>query len=83
MQDKIGIDTLIAIAEEELAKIDAKRERLLKQIETLKRKKEVTTYDYVDPGGPVLAKMFKKRIQGYKAIGYEIMNKGSGIEQIL
>ena len=40
MQDKIGIDTLIAIAEEELAKIDAKRDRLLKQIETLKRKKE-------------------------------------------
>ena len=34
MQDKIGIDTLIAIAEEELAKIDAKRDRLLKQIET-------------------------------------------------
>ena len=40
MQDKIGIDTLIAIAEEELSKIDAKRDRLLKQIETLKRKKE-------------------------------------------
>lgn len=33
MQDKIGIDTLIAIAEEELAKIDAKRDRLLKQID--------------------------------------------------
>ena len=31
---------IIAIAEEELAKIDAKRDRLLKQIETLKRKKE-------------------------------------------
>jgi hypothetical protein len=40
MQDKVGIDTLIAIAEEELAKINAKRDRLLKQIETLKRKKE-------------------------------------------
>jgi len=40
MQDKIGIDTLIAIAEEELAEIDAKRDRLVKQIETLKRKKE-------------------------------------------
>ena len=40
MQEKIGIDTLIAIAEEELAQIDAKRDRLLKQIETLKRKKE-------------------------------------------
>ena len=34
MQEKISIDTLIAIAEEELAKIDAKRDRLLKQIET-------------------------------------------------
>jgi superfamily II DNA or RNA helicase len=41
-------------------------------------KKEVTIYDYVDQGVPMLAKMFKKRIQGYKAIGYEIMNKGSG-----
>ena len=40
MQDKIGIDTLLAIAEEELAKLDAKRDRLIKQIETLKRKKE-------------------------------------------
>ena len=40
MQDKIGVDTLIVIAEEELAQIDAKRDRLLKQIETLKRKKE-------------------------------------------
>jgi hypothetical protein len=39
MQDKIGVDILIAIAEEELAKIDAKRDRLIKQIETLKRKK--------------------------------------------
>ena len=43
-------------------------------------KKEVNIYDYVDQGVPMLAKMFKKRIQGYKAIGYEIMNRGSGIE---
>jgi len=43
-------------------------------------KKEVIIYDYVDPGVPMLAKMFKKRIQGNKAIGYEIMNKGTGIE---
>jgi superfamily II DNA or RNA helicase len=43
-------------------------------------KKEVIIYDYVDLGVPMLAKMFKKRIQGYKAIGYEIMNKDSGIE---
>jgi len=39
MQDKISIDILIAIAAEELANLDAKRDRLLKQIETLKRKK--------------------------------------------
>ncbi len=37
-------------------------------------------YDYVDPAVPVLAKMFKKRIQGYKAIGYEIMKKNSDVE---
>ena len=43
-------------------------------------KKEVTIYDYVDPAVPVLAKMFKKRVQGYKAIGYEIMNEDSGLE---
>jgi superfamily II DNA or RNA helicase len=43
-------------------------------------KKEVIIYDYVDPAVPMLAKMFKKRVQGYKAIGYEIMNKGTGIE---
>ena len=39
MRDKVGIDALIAIAEEKLAKIDAKRVKFLKQIETLKRKK--------------------------------------------
>ncbi len=43
-------------------------------------KKEVIIYYYVDPGVPMLAKMFKKRIQGNKAMGYEIMNKGTGIE---
>ena len=36
MQNKIGIDILIKIAEEELAELDAKRERLIKQIEILK-----------------------------------------------
>jgi hypothetical protein len=40
MQEKIGIVTLIAIAEEELAQLDSKRDRLLKQIESLRRKKE-------------------------------------------
>lgn len=35
-------------------------------------KKEVVIYDYVDPDVPVLAKMYKRRLAGYKAIGYEI-----------
>ncbi|MGM0382881.1 MAG: TOTE conflict system archaeo-eukaryotic primase domain-containing protein [Thermodesulfobacteriota bacterium] len=35
-------------------------------------KKEVVIYDYVDPKVPVLAKMYKRRLAGYKAIGYEI-----------
>ena len=34
--NRIGVDVLIKIAREELAEIDAKRERILKQIETLK-----------------------------------------------
>ena len=35
------------------------------------RKSEVIIYDYVDDQVPVLAGMFGKRKQGYKAIGYE------------
>jgi len=35
-------------------------------------KKEVVIYDYVDPDVPVLVKMYKRRLVGYKAIGYEI-----------
>ena len=35
-------------------------------------KKEVMIYDYVDCKIPVLNRMFKKRIKGYKAIGYEL-----------
>jgi superfamily II DNA or RNA helicase len=35
-------------------------------------KKEVVIYDYVDLEVPVLAKMYKRRLAGYKAIGYEI-----------
>jgi hypothetical protein len=34
--NRIGVDVLIKIAQEELAEIDAKRKRILKQIETLK-----------------------------------------------
>jgi len=49
---------------------------------SIKLKKEVIIYDYVDPEVPLLARMFKKSIQGYKdkAIGYEILNKNAGIE---
>jgi superfamily II DNA or RNA helicase len=35
-------------------------------------KKEVAIYDYVDLEVPVLARMYKRRLAGYKAIGYEI-----------
>jgi superfamily II DNA or RNA helicase len=35
-------------------------------------KKEVIIYDYADLDVPVLARMFERRRQGYKAIGYEI-----------
>jgi hypothetical protein len=53
MQDKISIDTLIAIAAEELANLDAKRDRLLKQIETLKRKKEGVKSTKLDITPPI------------------------------
>lgn len=35
-------------------------------------KKEVRVYDYVDVNVPLLMKMYKKRLRGYKAIGYMI-----------
>jgi len=35
-------------------------------------KKEVVLYDNGDPDVPVLAKMYKRRPAGNKAIGYEI-----------
>ena len=34
-------------------------------------KSEVVIYDYADMNVPMLAKMFKRRLSGYKAIGYE------------
>ena len=33
-------------------------------------KTEVRIYDYVDKDVPMLFKMFKKRLRGYRAIGY-------------
>ena len=35
-------------------------------------KKVVRIYDYVDIQVPVLMRMYRKRIKGYKAIGYSI-----------
>ncbi len=35
-------------------------------------KKEVRIYDYFDKSVPMLARMYKRRISGYKSIGYEI-----------
>ena len=34
-------------------------------------KTEVRIYDYVDRRVPVLARMYKRRMSGYRAIGYE------------
>ena len=35
-------------------------------------KKVVEVYDYVDSSVPMLARMFEKRLRGYKALGYSI-----------
>jgi len=34
-------------------------------------KREVRIFDYVDRAVPMLARMFEKRLRGYRAIGYE------------
>ena len=39
---------------------------------TLEGKNMVTVYDYVDSQVPTLQRMFKKRLRGYRALGYEI-----------
>ncbi len=33
---------------------------------------EVRIYDYLDESVPMLARMYKRRLRGYKSIGYEI-----------
>jgi len=38
-------------------------------------KKEVLIYDYVDGNIPMLQRMYKKRFTGYKAIGYEVIER--------
>ncbi len=35
-------------------------------------KREVIIYDYVDPVVPVLARMWEKRLRGYRAMGYHV-----------
>ncbi len=41
-------------------------------------KSEVVIYDYADKNVPMLAKMFERRLRGYKAIGYECENFQTG-----
>ena len=37
-------------------------------------KREVIVYDYVDGGVPVLSAMYSKRVRGYEAVGYQILD---------
>lgn len=37
-------------------------------------KQEVTVYDYLDTGLPMLERMFRKREKGYKAMGYQFIS---------
>lgn len=37
-------------------------------------KKEVQIYDYVDRSVPVLKRMFERRVRGYRAIGYKLVD---------
>jgi superfamily II DNA or RNA helicase len=39
-------------------------------------KQEVTVYDYLDTGLPMLERMFQKREKGYKAMGYQFVSSG-------
>tara|TARA_R110000824_G_scaffold207846_1_gene393409 strand:- start:33159 stop:35531 length:2373 start_codon:yes stop_codon:yes gene_type:complete len=39
-------------------------------------KQEVTVYDYLDTGLPMLERMFRKREKGYKAMGYQFIASG-------
>jgi len=36
-------------------------------------KNEVIIYDYADLGVPMLARMYDRRLKGYRSIGYEII----------
>ena len=39
-------------------------------------KKEVRVYDYVDARVPLLRRMFERRLRGYRAIGYDLVETG-------
>jgi superfamily II DNA or RNA helicase len=43
-------------------------------------KNEVQIYDYVDRKVPILARMFEKRVRGYRAMGYTLV-EGSNLEK--
>jgi superfamily II DNA or RNA helicase len=46
-------------------------------------KQEVRIFDYVDCAVPMLARMFEKRLRGYRAIGYTQADVPSGYEESL
>ena len=37
-------------------------------------KNEIQVYDYVDEQVPILAKMYRRRLKGYKGLGFAITN---------
>ena len=41
-------------------------------------KREVLVYDYVDEAVPALRRMSKKRVQGYRSLGYSVERPGGG-----
>jgi len=45
-------------------------------------KTEVVIHDYVDAAVPVLARMYEKRLRGYRAMGYEV-ESGEDAESLL
>ncbi|MCU1324834.1 MAG: restriction endonuclease subunit [Bryobacterales bacterium] len=45
-------------------------------------KKIVEVYDYVDSSKPMLARMFEKRLKGYKPLGTRSMSRNRGPRQV-
>ena len=46
-------------------------------------KAEVLIYDYVDEAVPVLARMHRKRLAGYRAMGYTVAGAPLGAESLV